>query len=78
MEATSRNASEIGDEHRHHGAALDVSHTDPSFDQGVLEGETAAQQEGNQVDEVLPQIGLWACLQPTGRVAEGAAREDTD
>jgi predicted enzyme related to lactoylglutathione lyase len=30
------------------------------------------EQEGNQVDEVLPQIGLWACLQPTGRVAEGA------
>src|SRR6266849_5324205 len=45
MEAAGRTAGEVGDEHRHQGAALHVSHADPRVYQSVLEGPTAAERK---------------------------------
>jgi len=54
MEAASGTAEKVGDEHRHQGAEFNVAHPDPRLDQGVLKGQAAAEQEGDEV--VAPQV----------------------
>ena len=49
VKAAGSTAGEAGDEHRHHSAELHVSHADASLDQGVLEGQAAAEQKGDEV-----------------------------
>ena len=60
VEAASGNARETGDEHGDLGAELHVSWWNPGLDQGVLEGEAAAQQKGDQI--VPPHIADVASL----------------
>jgi hypothetical protein len=59
-EAAGRTAGEVGDEHRHQGAVLHVSHADPRVYQSVLEGQAAAEQEGDEI--VAPQVADLAPL----------------
>src|SRR5215467_16126264 len=60
MEAAGGKADEARNEHRHHGAALQVSHADPRLDEGVLEGEAAAEEERHEV--VPPEVSDVAVL----------------
>ena len=60
VEAAGRTAGEVGDEHRHQGAAFHVSHADPRVDQSVLEGQAAAEQEGDEI--VAPEVADFAPL----------------
>src|SRR5215471_1883825 len=65
MEAARRKAGEARNEHRHHGAALHISHTDPRLDEGMLEREAAAEEEGHkivppEVSDVAPLLGQLA------------------
>ena len=54
VEAAGSTAGEARDEHRHQGAELYVSHADARLDQGVLEGQAAAEQKGDEV--VAPEV----------------------
>ena len=49
VEAAGRTADEVGDVHRHQGAAFHISHADPRVDQRVLESQAAAEQESDEV-----------------------------
>src|SRR5215471_13767411 len=60
MKAAGGKADEARNEHRHHGAALHVSHADPRLDEGVLEGEAAAEEERHEV--VPPEVSDVASL----------------
>ena len=54
VEAAGGTAGKAGDEHRYEGAELDIAHTDPSLDQRMLEGQAAAEQEGDEV--IAPEV----------------------
>ena len=54
VEAAGRTAGEVRDEHRHQGASFHVSHADSCVDQGVLEGQAATEQEGDEI--VAPEV----------------------
>ena len=60
VEAARGTAEKIGDEHRNQGAEFDVAHPDPRLDQGMLEGQAAAEQKADQI--VAPEVRISARL----------------